>query len=116
MKVIQHLYQEFKQYFDLSIKIIDNEYLTADAIYINDRYIISTFDFEVANITSYIDCKSLFINHIIHNYLIHKDQLADNELRFIDIYYKYAYLSALKELCQMLPNDKYHSYLLLQQL
>ena len=72
MKAIQHLYQEFKQYFDLSIKIIDNKYLTTDAIYINNRYIISTFNFEVADITSYIDCKSMFINYIIHNYLLKK--------------------------------------------
>lgn len=116
MKAIQHLYYEFKQYFDLSIIEIDNEYLYTKAICINDRYIISTYDFEFINATSYIECKNMFINNVIYKYLLNKNQLTNNELMFIDIYYKCVHPNILRELCQRFPNDKCYSYLLLQQL
>jgi len=116
MTIMKDLYQEFKQYFNISIVKINNEYLSADAIYINDQLIVSTYEFEVADITSYIDCKDMFVNNVTYFYLLNKDMLTPNELIFIDIYYKYMACEILQKLCQKFPNVKYNSYLLLQQL
>lgn len=117
MKIIQRLYNEFNSYFsNLSVQTVNNEYLLADCIYIDKYMIVSTYEFEIVDIIAYDDCKSMFINNIIHNYLLDKNELNKNELKFIDKYYQYCAFDIFKRFCQKFPNNKYKSYLLLLKL